>query len=184
MRDSTCLAAGVLALSLTAAACGDGDPAHLEATLLGPSQVQAQVVMIQPSVVVPSFVPGRTCATLPAFQTQFTMFFTTDRDLIGRGLNLSFIDRTGFIVPSTMFHAAFVGTTAPNAPVNIPNTPAVPVPSSLPFFGMPVQPRSNFVIVVNFDCGVLPFGTLSVEAETADSAGITTMSRATIRVAQ
>ena len=184
MRVSTCVAAGMLVLSLGAAACGDGDPAHLEATLLGPSQIQAQVVMIQPSVVAPSFLPGRACGTLPAFETQFTMFFTTDRDLIGRGLRLSFVDRTGIVVPSTMFHAAFVGTTAPNTPVNIPNTPAVPIPSSLPFFGMPVQPRSNFVIVVNFDCGVLANGTLSVEAETADSAGLTTMSRATIRVAQ
>jgi hypothetical protein len=150
--------------------------------MFGPSQFQTRVVTLHPSIVSPAFLPSRSCGTLPAFETQFTMVFTTDRDLTMRGMRFSFTDRTGIIVPSSAFRAAFVGTASPNTPVNIPNTPAVPIPDSLPFFGMPVSPRSNLVILVNFDCGVLAHGTLAVEAETADSAGAVAVSRASVRV--
>jgi hypothetical protein len=160
MRVSTFTSAVLAMVSIAASvSCGDGNDAALQATLVGPTSLQTRLLTVQPSIVAPQFLPSRFCTTTPAFTTQFSIVFATDRDLFVRGMRFTFTDRRGTRISP------------------------VPIPDSLPFFGVTMTPRENTLVVfLDFDCGVIADGTLLVEADTADGNGASGTSRATLHI--
>jgi hypothetical protein len=137
-------------------------PAMLRASLNGPTQFPVEQFRVQPSFVSPIFVASPACTTLQPFQLRFNLFTPTDRRVSLRGLQFVFVDQMG-------------GRTSP---ITIPTLPTVPTPSELQFHGMPGTPVA---LVLGFDCGVRPRGTLVIDVD-SDTAGTRTTARVAVGV--
>jgi hypothetical protein len=136
-------------------------PGMLHASLNGPTQFPVEQFRVQPSFLSPVFVASPACGTLQPFQLRFNLFTPTERAFL-RGVRFVFVDQMG-------------GRTSP---ITIPTLPAVPTPSELQFHGVPGTPVA---VVLGFDCGVRPRGTLFIDID-SDTAGGRTTTRVTVGV--
>jgi hypothetical protein len=177
-----CCAAAVVTV-VSVAACGDGNVGHLENRLAGPSQVGGLALSIRPSAVAPEFLHDDACPVRPAFRARLTLDFATERVRALRGLRFAFTDRGGVVIPASAMRTSSIANAPGGHPVTLPASAPIPIPDTLPFFGEPIAPpASAHLVVVDFDCGVLADGVLTVETEAADAHGGTATARATVRI--
>lgn len=165
VRVSRFAPAVLVALTLGVSACEDSS-AILTASLNAPSRFDTHRFTVEPSVIAPEFLTGSSCRSLRPFHLRFNFFVHSNRQLFLRGLRFQLIDRSG----------------GRALPVPIPTSPAVAIPGELQFHG--VQTGNPLGLTLKFDCGVLPVGTLLIDADTADSDGIIATSRMSVAVSQ
>jgi hypothetical protein len=169
-------APALVVLSIAASACEDSSTA----VRTGPSgtvRLESRLVSVEPAALVPEFLPRQLCSGRPPFQTRFNLFVHTERDLFLRQLRFEFRDRSGGrVLPLA------IPTTVPLSPPTSHAVP-VPVPGMLPFHGMVVSPPVRPLgLILNFDCDVLPEGTLFIDVETADSDGASAVSQVRVPI--
>jgi hypothetical protein len=173
----------IVALSAGAAGCDDTNGAA-QAGLAGPSPFQSRLMSTEPAALAPEFLPGPACRGLRPFRTRFNLFVHADRDLVLHGLQFDFRDRNGGRAHPLPVPTTVTGPTIPNSvPLTLPSSAPIPIPGTLPFNGVMVSPGvKGFGLVLNFDCGVTPDGTLSIGVETTDRDGARQVSHMSVRV--
>ena len=166
-------APALVVLAIAALACEDSSTA-VRTGPTGAGRLESRLVSVEPAALVPEFLPKQSCNGRPPFQTRFDLFVHAERDLFLRQLRFEFRDRSGgrvlpLAIPTTV-------------PVSPPTSPAVPVPGMLPFHGMVVSPLRPVGLILSFDCGVLPEGTLFLDVETADRDGASAVSHVRVPI--
>jgi hypothetical protein len=183
VRVSTFAPAVFVLLSLAASACEDND-AVLRAGMNTPSPIRAHLITVEPVAIVPEFLPSPFCRSLPPFRTRFNLIVRAERDLFLRRFGFAFRDRLGGRALPTAIPTSFAGAGMPvSPPVPMPSASAIPVPGTLPFHGVMLSRDVNTVgLLLNFDCGVPPEGTLFIDVETADRDGVQDVSHVSVRI--
>jgi len=159
LRLSTFAPTLVIVLSIGVSACEDRCAMLGTSPTAAVSGFESRLVSVEPARIAPEFLPTSSCREFPPFQMRFNLVVHTERDVLLRRLRFEFLDRSG-------------GRTLPRA---IPTSPAVPIPSTLPFQG-------TVGLVLGFDCGVPADGTLFIDLETAGHDGVVKVSHLRVRV--
>ncbi|HEY3044575.1 MAG TPA: hypothetical protein VGJ39_11145 [Vicinamibacterales bacterium] len=71
-----------------------------------------------------------------------------------------------------------------SSPIPLPGSSPIPIPGTSSFDGLLMSSGSSrkLPFLLEFDCGVVPFGTLSVIVDTADRRGTENMVQATVSI--
>jgi hypothetical protein len=181
-RASALASALLGGLCLCAGGCDDSN-GDVRASMLGPTR--DSVISVEPSVLVPEVLTATpSCVRLPGFRTAFTLVVRPRRELFLRQMSFALIDRTGGAIAPRMVRTDLArGTTHVSPPVSMPSSAPIPIPTTLPFQGVPMSSGSNrFDLTLEFGCGVTPGGTLVIGVDAADSDGGPVTSELRVRV--
>jgi hypothetical protein len=167
-----------------ASACEDADTQMGPQVTTAPSPFVGRLVSVEPTAIVPEFLPTSSCRTFQPFRTRFDLSLRTEREFFLHRLGFVFRDRFGgHAFPTPALPAATTGIAGRALPLTQPTSSAVPIPGSLPFHGALVTPpRGTIGLLLNFDCGIRTPGRLLIDVETADRDGVTTVSQITVAI--
>ena len=125
--------------------------------------------------------PGLFCPTQPGFGVRVVVIIGAGQELILRGITFSFTDRFGDrsfpqVIPIATPSAT--PTTFPSStPISIPgaaplpSVSPIPIPGALPIEGLLVSGSRSLPFFLTFGCGLVPEGTITISADTANRKG-------------
>ncbi|HJR57857.1 MAG TPA: hypothetical protein VJ813_00595 [Vicinamibacterales bacterium] len=159
------------------AAC---DRLDITATSPAPADGVKASLTAEPASVRPEFLPSLSCPTRPAFGIRI-LIIVSGGDVILRAIRFGFTDRLGDLAfpqvlptpslssPSTSFPSSSPIPIPGAAP--LPGSSVIPIPGALPIEGLLVSGSRSLPFVLTFGCGLVPEGTITITADTANRNG-------------